>query len=140
MPSILIAAVPVIADAYGANSQKTVRLKPMRPLRPKKTQTDAAKPDAGKADEIALSPRAQRAQENSVDGEGFFADGKFGVADIPALVSRLQKTAFYRTCNSTVYRKTVLQFRAQPRRSKQSLQDFLDDELKSLAKKSPNNP
>ncbi|MBP6518927.1 MAG: hypothetical protein KA308_08390, partial [Shewanella sp.] len=80
-----------IADAYGANSQKTSTAKTDTTIETNKTQTDATKPDNGKTDEIALSPRAQRAQKIQSMAKDFFADGQFGVADIPALVSRLQK-------------------------------------------------
>jgi|GEM_PF-6161464 len=48
-----------IADAYGANSQKTSTAKTDATTETKKTQTDAAKPGA-------------TCTENSVDGEGFF--------------------------------------------------------------------
>lgn len=105
-----------IADAYGANSQKTSTAKTDTTTETNKTQTDATKPDNGKTDEIALSPRAQRAQKIQSMAKDFFADGQFGVADIPALVSRLQKDGILSDVQLERLSKTVLQCRAQQRR------------------------
>lgn len=129
-----------IADAYGANSQKTSTAKTDTTTETNKTQTDATKPDNGKTDEIALSPRAQRAQKIQSMAKDFFADGQFGVADIPALVSRLQKDGILSDVQLERLSKNGITVPSTTTPTKQSLQDFLDDEIKSLAKKSPNNP
>ena len=129
-----------VADAYGANSQKTNTAKTDSTIASTKPQPDTAKTDATKADEIALSPRAQRAQKIQSMAKDFFADGQFGVAKIPALVSRLQIDGILSDVQLERLSKSGITVPSTTTPSKQSLQDFVDDELKSLTKNSPNNP
>ncbi|MCL1089488.1 hypothetical protein L2744_07690 [Shewanella profunda] len=131
-----------VIDAYGVNSQKASTTKTDTSTETTQTQASATKTDPASSDDIALSPRALRAQKIQAMSKDFFADGKFSVADIPALVSRLQQDGIL--SDSQLERLSqngiTVPSTSTSTPSKQSLQDFLDDELKTLAKNSPDSP
>lgn len=133
-----------VADAYGLNSKKTDTSKTDTSKTESSTEAkssvkDTPKTDTKPSDDIALSPRALRAQKIQAMSEDFFADGQFSVSDIPALVSRLQKDGILSDAQVDRLSQNGISLPSQ-NPSKQSLQDFIDDELKSLAEKSPNSP
>ena len=128
-----------VADAYGLNSKKTDTSKTESLTDAKSSTKDTPKTEAKPSDEIALSPRALRAQKIQAMSKDFFADGQFSVSDIPALVSRLQKDGILSDAQVERLSQNGINLPSQ-KPSKQSLQDFIDDELKSLAEKSPNSP
>lgn len=128
-----------IIDAYGVNSQKASTTKTDASAETTQTQSSVTKSDQASSDEIALSPRALRAQKIQAMSEDFFADGKFSVADIPALVSRLQQDGILSDSQVERLSQNGIKVPSKETPSKQSLQDFLDDELKTLAKNSPNS-
>lgn len=129
-----------IIDAYGVNSQKASTTKTDASAETTQTQSSVTKSDQASSDEIALSPRALRAQKIQAMSKDFFADGKFSVADIPALVSRLQQDGILSDSQVERLSQNGIKVPSNETPSKQSLQDFLDDELKTLAKNSPNSP
>lgn len=129
-----------IIDAYGVNSQKASTTKTDASTETTQTQSSVTKSDQASSDEIALSPRALRAQKIQAMSKDFFADGKFSVADIPALVSRLQQDGILSDSQVERLSQNGIKVPSNETPSKQSLQDFLDDELKTLAKNSPNSP
>ncbi|MGL5668742.1 MAG: hypothetical protein ACRDD9_21775 [Shewanella sp.] len=135
-----------VADAYGLNSKKTDTSKTDTSKTESSTDAKSSTKDTPKtetkpSDEIALSlsPRALRAQKIQAMSKDFFADGQFSVSDIPALVSRLQKDGILSDAQVERLSQNGINLPSQ-KPSKQSLQDFIDDELKSLAEKSPNSP
>ncbi|ABI39513.1 conserved hypothetical protein [Shewanella sp. MR-4] len=133
-----------VADAYGLNSKKTGTSKTDTSKTESSTEAkssvkDTPKTDTKPSDDIALSPRALRAQKIQAMSKDFFADGQFSVSDIPALVSRLQKDGILSDAQVDRLSQNGISLPSQ-NPSKQSLQDFIDDELKSLAEKSPNSP
>lgn len=128
-----------IIDAYGVNSQKASTTKTDASAETTQTQSSVTKSDQASSDEIALSTRALRAQKIQAMSKDFFADGKFSVADIPALVSRLQQDGILSDSQVERLSQNGIKVPSKETPSKQSLQDFLDDELKTLAKNSPNS-
>lgn len=127
------------AEAYGLNSKKTETGKTESSTESNSSAKEPPKVDTKPSDEIALSPRALRAQKIQAMSKDFFADGKFSVAEIPALVSRLQKDGILSDAQVERLSQNGISLPSQST-NKQSLQDFIDDELKSLAEKSPNSP
>ncbi|BDA60235.1 hypothetical protein K5M76_13215 [Shewanella xiamenensis] len=127
------------AEAYGLNSKKTETGKTESSTESSSSAKEPPKVDTKPSDEIALSPRALRAQKIQAMSKDFFADGKFSVAEIPALVSRLQKDGILSDAQVERLSQNGISLPSQST-NKQSLQDFIDDELKSLAEKSPNSP
>ncbi|MBW0298380.1 hypothetical protein HG547_18630 [Shewanella sp. DNRA4] len=127
------------AEAYGLNSKKTETGKTESSTESNSSAKEPPKVDTKPGEEIALSPRALRAQKIQAMSKDFFADGKFSVAEIPALVSRLQKDGILSDAQVERLSQNGISLPSQST-NKQSLQDFIDDELKSLAEKSPNSP
>lgn len=128
-----------IADAYGLNSQKASTAKTESSTEKTSSQKGTAQTESAGADAIALSPRAQRAQKIQAMSKDFFANGQFSVTDIPALVSRLQKDGILSESQLERLSHNGINPLTTEKTNTQSLQDFIDDELKSLSKTSPNS-
>lgn len=128
-----------IADAYGLNSQKASTAKTESSTEKPSSQKGTAQTESTGADAIALSPRAQRAQKIQAMSKDFFANGQFSVTDIPALVSRLQKDGILSESQLERLSQNGINPLTTEKTNTQSLQDFIDDELKSLSKTSPNS-
>jgi hypothetical protein len=129
-----------IADAYGVNSQKASTAKADPSTEKTPSQTSTTQTESTGTDAIALSPRALRAQKIQAMSKDFFANGQFNVADIPALVSRLQKDGILSESQVERLSQNGINPLSTDATGTQSLQDFIDDELKSLTETSPNSP
>ncbi|MCP3127581.1 hypothetical protein [Shewanella sp. KJ2020] len=129
-----------IADAYGLNSQKASTAKTESSTEKPSSQKGTAQTESAGADAIALSPRALRAQKIQAMSKDFFSNGQFSVTDIPALVSRLQKDGILSESQLERLSQNGINPLTTEKTNTQSLQDFIDDELKSLSKTSPNSP
>lgn len=128
-----------IADAYGLNSQKASTAKTESSTEKTSSQKGTTQTESTGADAIALSPRAQRAQKIQAMSKDFFANGQFSVADIPALVSRLQKDGILSERQLERLSQNGINSLSPDKTDTQSLQDFIDDELKSLSETAPNS-
>lgn len=141
-----------VADTYGVNSQKAAQtssdaldssattgsrtsVATVNSDARQSAQADAAKVPI--SDEVALSPRAQRAQKIQAMAQDFFIGKQFSVDNIPALVSRLQtdgilsEAQLARLSPSTLEQKQTNEVA--------SLQAFVDSELSVLSQNAPNN-
>ena len=137
--SNLIHSNTSIADAYGVNSQKASTAKTDQSAEKSQSRTSTTQTESTGGDAIALSSRAQRAQKIQAMSKDFFANGQFSVADIPALVSRLQKDGILSEKQVERLSQNGINSLSTDTTGAQSLQNFLDDELKSLTETSPNS-
>lgn len=142
-----------VADTYGLNSQKAAQtssdaldssvtsgsktsVATVNREGRQSTQADTAK--APSSDEIALSPRAQRAQKIQAMAQDFFVGKQFSVDNIPALVSRLQTDGILSEAQLARLSPSALEQKPQSNEMA-SLQAFVDNELSLLSKNMPNN-
>ena len=130
-----------ISDAYGINSSAQTGAQQAKSATHKSGLANTSDKNSGKdvnSEQIALSPRALRAQRIDAMSKDFFAKGNFSVSDIPKLVQRLHQDGILSDSQLSKLSHAGFDVPAVDK-STAALSDFIDEQSQTLQDQ-PENP